>query len=46
MIGLDKSSSRVRVSRFELMVHELPYKLVKLLARLLEMPLPYVYYEE
>jgi transcriptional regulator with XRE-family HTH domain len=45
-IGLDESSARARISRYELGVHEPPFATVKLLARVLEDPLPYMYCEE
>ena len=45
-IGLDESSARARISRYELGVHEPPYETVKLLARVLEVPPPYMYCEE
>jgi len=34
-IGLDESSARARISRYELGVHEPPFATVKLLARVL-----------
>ncbi len=45
-IGLDESSARARISRYELGVHEPPFATVKLLARVLDVPLPYMYCEE
>lgn len=42
-IGLDESSARARISRYELGVHEPPYETVKLLAKVLEVPPPYMY---
>lgn len=45
-IGLDESSARARISRYELGVHEPPFATVKLLARVLEVPPPYMYCEE
>ena len=45
-IGLDESSARARISRYELGVHEPAFATVKLLARVLEVPLPYMYCEE
>ena len=45
-IGLDESSARARISRYELGVHEPPFATVKLLARVLEVPPPYMYCED
>jgi len=45
-IGLDESSARARISRYELGVHEPPFATVKLLARALDVPPPYMYCEE
>jgi transcriptional regulator with XRE-family HTH domain len=45
-IGLDESSARARISRYELGVHEPPFATVKLLAKVLEAPPPYMYCEE
>jgi transcriptional regulator with XRE-family HTH domain len=45
-IGLDESSARARISRYELGVHEPPFATAKLLANVLEVPLPYLYCEE
>jgi transcriptional regulator with XRE-family HTH domain len=45
-IGLDESSARARISRYELGVHEPPFATVKLLANVLEAPPPYMYCEE
>ena len=45
-IGLDESSARARISRYELGVHEPPYATVKLLANVLDVPPPYMYCEE
>ena len=45
-IGLDESSARARISRYELGVHEPPFTTVKLLADVLEVPPPYMYCEE
>ncbi|WP_366938065.1 helix-turn-helix transcriptional regulator [Limnohabitans sp.] len=39
-IGLDESSARARISRYELGVHEPPFATVKLLADVLEVPHP------
>lgn len=45
-IGLDESSARARISRYELGVHEPPYETVKLLAEVLMVPVTYMYCEE
>lgn len=45
-IGLDESSARARISRYELGVHEPPFATVKLLAKILEVPPSYMYCEE
>jgi transcriptional regulator with XRE-family HTH domain len=45
-IGLDESSARARISRYELGVHEPPFATVKVLASVLKVPLPYFYCEE
>ncbi len=45
-IGLDESSARARISRYELGVHEPPFQTVKLLANVLEVPPPFMYCEE
>lgn len=45
-IGLDESSARARISRYELGVHEPPFATVKLLARVLNVPPPYMYCED
>ena len=45
-IGLDESSARARISRYELGVHEPPFPTVKLLANVLEVPTPYMYCED
>lgn len=45
-IGLDESSARARISRYELGVHEPPYDTVKLLAGALRVPVPYMYCED
>ena len=45
-IGLDESCARNRISRYELGVHEPPLSTVKLLARVLQVPLPYFYCED
>ncbi len=45
-IGLDESSARARISRYELGVHEPPYETVKLLAEVLQATAPYFYCED
>ena len=45
-IGLDESSARTRISRYELGVHEPPFPTVKQLANILEVPTPYMYCED
>lgn len=45
-IGLDESSARARISRYELGVHEPPYETVKLLAEVLQASAPYFYCEQ
>ncbi len=45
-IGLDESSARARISRYELGVHEPPFATVKLLATVLDVPPTYMYCEE
>lgn len=45
-IGLDESSARARISRYELGVHEPPYETVKLLAEVLQAPALYFYCED
>ncbi|MCL2636043.1 MAG: helix-turn-helix transcriptional regulator [Betaproteobacteria bacterium] len=44
-IGLDESCARNRISRYELGVHEPPLNTMKLLAHVLQVPLPYFYCE-
>ena len=46
MIGIDESSSRARISRYELGTHEPPVKTAKLIANALNVPLVYLYCEE
>ena len=46
LIGLDESSSRARISRYELGVHEPPVATARLLAAALKVPLPYLYCED
>ena len=45
-IGLDESSARARISRYELGVHEPPYETVKLLAEVLRVPVTYMYCDD
>lgn len=45
-IGLDESSARARISRYELGVHEPPYDTVKLLAEALGVPVTYMYCDD
>lgn len=42
-IGLDESSARARISRYELGVHEPPEQTAAQLAQVLEVPLPYLH---
>lgn len=46
LIGIDESSSRARISRFELGVHEPPVATARLIAEALKVPLPYLFCEE
>jgi transcriptional regulator with XRE-family HTH domain len=46
LIGLDESSSRARISRYELGVHEPPVATARLIAHALNVPLPYLYCED
>ncbi len=45
-IGIDESSSRARISRYELGVHEPPVPTARLIAHALGVPLTYLYCEE
>lgn len=45
-IGLDESSARARISRYELGVHEPPYETVGLLAAALRAPQTYFYCDD
>jgi len=45
-IGIDESSSRARISRYELGVHEPPLATAKLIAEALGVPLMYLYCED
>lgn len=46
LIGIDESSSRARISRYELGVHEPPVATARLIAAALQVPLPYLYCED
>jgi len=45
-IGIDESSSRARISRYELGVHEPPLPTARLIADVLGVPLAYMYCED
>ena len=45
-IGIDESSSRARISRYELGVHEPPLPTTRLIADALDVPLTYLHCEE
>lgn len=45
-IGIDESSSRARISRYELGVHEPPLPTARLIADVLGLPLTYLYCED
>lgn len=45
-IGIDESSARARISRYELGVHEPPLPTVKLIADVLDVPLSYLFCED
>ena len=45
-IGIDESSARARISRYELGVHEPPLPTVRLIADALSVPLIYLYCED
>ena len=45
-IGIDESSSRARISRYELGVHEPPIPTARLIADALSVPLTYLYCED
>lgn len=45
-IGIDESSSRARISRYELGVHEPPLPTARLIADALGVPLTYLYCED
>lgn len=46
LIGIEESSSRARISRYERGVHEPPVATARLIARALEVPLPYLYCDD
>jgi transcriptional regulator with XRE-family HTH domain len=46
LIGLDESSSRARISRYELGVHEPPIATARQIAEALQVPLPYLYCDD
>lgn len=46
LIGLDESSSRARISRYELGVHEPPVETARLISEALGVPLPYLYCDD
>jgi len=46
MIGIDESSSRARISRYELGVHEPPVATARLIAVALKVPLAHLYCED
>jgi len=45
-IGIDESSSRARISRYELGTHEPPVATARLIAKALAVPLAYLYCDE
>lgn len=45
-IGIDESSSRARISRYELGVHEPPLPTARLIANAMGVPLTYLYCED
>jgi transcriptional regulator with XRE-family HTH domain len=46
LIGLDESSSRARISRYELGVHEPPIATARQIAEALRVPLPFLYCDD
>lgn len=46
LIGIDESSSRARISRYELGTHEAPVKTARQIAQALGAPLEYLYCED
>jgi len=45
-IGIDESSSRARISRYELGVHEPPLPTARLIANAMDVPLAYLHCED
>jgi len=45
-IGIDESSSRARISRYEIGTHEPPVETARLIAKALGVPLAYLYCDE
>lgn len=45
-IGIDESSSRARISRYELGIHEPPVPTARLIANAMSAPLAYLYCED
>lgn len=45
-IGIDESSSRARISRYELGTHEPPIETARLIAKALDVPLAYLYCDQ
>lgn len=46
LIGIDESSARARISRYELGTHEAPVKTARQIAEALGVPLAYLYCED
>lgn len=46
LIGIDESSSRARISRYELGTHEPPVRTARLLAQALGVPLAYLFCDD
>ena len=46
LIGIDESSARARISRYELGTHEAPLRTARRIADALDVPLAYLYCEE
>lgn len=46
LIGIDESSSRARISRYELGVHEPPVATARLIAEAFKVPLAYLFCED
>jgi transcriptional regulator with XRE-family HTH domain len=46
LIGIDESSSRARISRYELGVHEPPVATARLIADALQVPLAYLFCDD